>query len=154
MVISPISSEIEKINYLKEGHISMAKIKILLSSRPKLISDVMRKMINDQDDMEIIGEIADPLQLLILAKNTEADAMIITPITPNGEPKICRQLLYEHPKLVIMTMDADTKIAYVYRVNFPRVCIKAPSSQTIQTVLRGGWPPTDLDECTPKNKTS
>lgn len=131
----------------------MARIKILLSSRPELLSEVLRNLINSQSDMEIVVENTDPLQLLLIAKETEAHAVIIAPIVPNGEPKLCHQLLLEHPKLVIMTMDADTKIAYVYRAHFPRQRVLAPSSQTILSILRGSWLSADQGEID-RNQTS
>ncbi|PIZ70069.1 MAG: hypothetical protein COY19_00720, partial [Candidatus Marinimicrobia bacterium CG_4_10_14_0_2_um_filter_48_9] len=61
----------------------MGKIRILLSSRPKLLSEVISNLISRQPDMKIIGEIIDPLQLLTTAKATLADAVIITPLKAN-----------------------------------------------------------------------
>ena len=116
---------------------TMAKIKIMLSSRPKLLSDVIRDLINRQEDMEIIGEVIDPLQLLITTKNTKVDAVIITPLKANGEPRICHQLLVEHPHLIILTVDANTNAAYLYRLNLPRLYFETPTSEILLGILRG-----------------
>ena len=116
----------------------MSKIKILLSSRPKLLSDVIRHLIERQPDMEVIGEVSDPLQLLITTQNTVADAVIITPLTANGEPRICRELLAEHPELMILTLQADTDAATLYRLKLPPLHFQTLSSQIFLNVLRGG----------------
>ncbi|NQV49005.1 MAG: response regulator transcription factor [Candidatus Marinimicrobia bacterium] len=116
----------------------MTKIKILLSSRPKLLSDVIRDLIERQPDMEVIGEVRDPMQLLIATQNTVADAVIITPLKLNGEPRICRKLLTEHPYLMILTLQADTDAATIYRLKFPPLHFQTLSSRIILNVLRGG----------------
>lgn len=115
----------------------MAKIRILLSSRPKLLSDVICNLIEGQSDMEIIGEVTDPLKLLITTRDHNADAVIITPLKANGEPRLCRQLLAEHPLLMIITLDTVTDTAYLYRLNSERVRILAPSGIAILGILRG-----------------
>ena len=122
----------------------MGKIRILLSSRPKLLSEVISNLISRQPDMKIIGEIIDPLQLLTTAKATLADAVIITPLKANGEPRLCRRLLAAHPALMIITLDTATDTAYLYRLNQDRMRIQAPSGLAVLNILRGGpMPPTE-----------
>lgn len=116
----------------------MAKIKILLASSPKLHSDVIRRLLDAQPDMQIIGEVSDPLQLLITAKDEFADAVIITPMKANGIPRICNQLLIEHPLLKIITIDIASDSAFYYRLNYKRVKLQAPSGSAILNILRGG----------------
>lgn len=116
----------------------MAKIKILISSRPKLLSDVIRNLIGLQLDMEIIGEVTDQLKVLTTARNTSVDAVIITQLKANGEPKICRQLIIEHPKLLVITLEAKSEYAYLYRFDLPRLRFHAPSGLTLLSLLRGG----------------
>ncbi|MCF7824938.1 MAG: hypothetical protein K9N35_12310 [Candidatus Marinimicrobia bacterium] len=122
----------------------MTKIKILLSSSPKLLSDVIRRLLEDQPDMQIIGEVSDPLQLLITTQDAFADAVIITPVKSNGIPRICNQLLVEHPLLKIITLDTDSDSAFYYRLNHKRLKFQAPSGFAILSILRGdSIPPVD-----------
>jgi len=123
----------------------MSKIKVLLASQPKLLSDVIRNLIEHQLDMEIIGEVTDPLKLLITTENNKfADAVIITPLKANGEPRLCRRLLAAHPALMIITLDTATDTAYLYRLNQDRMRIQAPSGLAVLNILRGGpMPPTE-----------
>ena len=84
----------------------MEEIKVLLASRPKLLSEVIRNMIDRQSDMEVDSEVLDPIELLLAVKITKADVVIITPLEANGEPHICSQLLAEYPQLKIVTQSA------------------------------------------------
>jgi DNA-binding NarL/FixJ family response regulator len=116
----------------------MAKIKVLLASQPKLLSDVIRNLIARQLDMEIIGEVTDPLKLLITTADKFADAVIITPLKANGEPRLCSRLLAAHPALKIITLDIDTDTAYLYRLNHDRMRFETPTGLAVLNILRGG----------------
>ena len=114
----------------------MGKIKVLLSSRPKLLSDVIRNLIEHQPDMEMVGEVLDPLQLLSASGKTTVDAIIITPLKDNGDHKICQQLLAEHPRLKIVTLSANGETACLYQSDLPRLFITEPSGSSIFGAIR------------------
>jgi chemotaxis response regulator CheB len=114
----------------------MKKIKILLSSRPKLLSEVIRNMIEHQPDMIVVGEVIDPLQLLNAVKKTIVDVIIITPLKANGEPKICSMLLSEFPLLIIVTQSVNADRVYLYQSGVPKQHFDQASSQSILMVIR------------------
>lgn len=114
---------------------------MLISSRPKLLSEVIRNLVEQQSDMEMVGEVLDPLQLLRMTRLTPVDAVIITPLRANGEPKICHQLLVEYPPLKIVTLSASGDAAYLYQSDLPKMRIHNPSGESILTALREAmWP--------------
>ena len=114
----------------------MEKIKVLLSSRPKLLSEVIRNMIEHQPDMEVVGEVLDPIQLLITTRSMPVDVVIITPLKANGNPRICSQLLGEHPLLKILILSAESKVAFLYQSGSPKIRIDEPSKQSILSAIR------------------
>ena len=114
----------------------MKNIKVLLSSRPKLLSIVIRDLIDHQPDMEVVGEVLDPLQLLPASRQRSVDVVIITPLRANGEPKICQLLLSEHPLLKIVTQSAEGDAAYLYQSGQRKKRIDQPSGQSILGVIR------------------
>jgi len=114
----------------------MGKIKVLLSSRPKLLSEVIRNMIEHQPDMEVVGEVLDPLQLLHISRQTPVDVVIITPLKGNGEPKICHLLLAEHPLLKIVTQSEKGEAAYMYQSGVDKKRIDEPSVQSVLNAIR------------------
>ncbi|MFZ0390208.1 MAG: hypothetical protein WAN36_07085 [Calditrichia bacterium] len=114
----------------------MKRINVLLSSRPKLLSEVIRSLIEHQSDMKVVGEVLDPLQLLPAARKTAVDAVIITPLNANGEPKICHLLLAEHPLVIIVTQSSKGDAAYLYRAGVPKQRLEEPTGYSILAIIR------------------
>ena len=114
----------------------MQKIKVLLSSRPKLLSEVIRNLIEHQPDMQVVGEVLDPLQLVRVSRQILVDVVIITPLRANGEPKICHLLLMEHPSLKIVTQSSEGDAVYLYQSGLLKQRIDEPSGQAILDVIR------------------
>ena len=108
----------------------------MLASRPKLLSEVIRNFINHQPDMTVVGEVFDPLQLLLAFEQTPVDVVIITPLNANGEPKICHRLLAEHPQLKIVTQSAKGEAAYLYQSGEQKKRIDKPSGKSILVAIR------------------
>ena len=114
----------------------MHKINVMLSSRPRLLSDVMRNLIARQPDMKVVGEVIDPNELLFALQTTSADVIIITPLKANGYPKICVELLKEHPQLRILILTENSETVYIFQSGSNRKCIKKPSERLIFNAIR------------------
>jgi len=112
------------------------KIKVLLASRPKMLSEVIRYMVARQPDMEVMGEVLDPIELLLAVKAANADVVIVTPLPANGEPHICTQLLAAYGQLKIVTQSAKGQAAYLYQSGSPKQRIDEPSEQLIFGAIR------------------
>ena len=114
----------------------MKPINVLLSSRPKLLSDVIKNLIADQPDMHVVGEVIDPLQLLGVASEVPVDVIIITPFKGNGEPRLCHQLLEVQPRLVIVTQLSGGSAAHLYRSGAKIRRFESPSPQFLLDSIR------------------
>ncbi|RQV99016.1 DNA-binding response regulator [bacterium] len=114
----------------------MTKISIMLSSRPKLLSEVIRNLIENQPDMMLAGEVVDPLELLPALRETPVNVVVITPIKANGMPRICGQLLKEHPQLRILTLTPESETVTIYQSGSQKTCSERPTSQLILDVIR------------------
>jgi len=110
----------------------LKKIRILLANRPPILLEVMREMVQRQEDMEVVGEILDPVGLLVAVRDLEADAVILT-LKDYEEPGLCSHLVTEYPNLIILSLAADGKTAFLRP---PRREIKVPSEQSIVDALR------------------
>lgn len=110
----------------------MKKIRILLANRPPVILEVMRGMVQRQEDMEVVGVIQDPIGLLVAVREMEADAVILM-LEDNEEPGLCSHLLAEYPNLTILGLAADGKTAFL---RLPRRKINLPSEASIVDALR------------------
>ena len=114
----------------------MIKIKVMFSSRPRLLSEVMRNLIERQPDMIIVGDVIDPIKLIFALQVTPADVVIITPHKANGAPRICDQLLKEYPKLTILILTQESESVYIFKSGLHRKRIERPSEQIIIDVIR------------------
>ena len=114
----------------------MRKIKVLLASRPQMLSEVIRYLIERQPDMIVVSEVLDPLEILLAVKATNADVVIVTPLPANGEPHICIQLLAAYPLLIIVTESAKGEAAYLYQSGARKKRIDEPSEQSILGAIR------------------
>ena len=114
----------------------MPKIKVMLASRPKMLSDVIQNIIKRQPDMIMVGEVVDPIKLLFATMETTVDVVIVTPLKSNGEPKICSHLLAEHRQLKVVTLSSDGEAAYLYQSELPRLRIDEPSGKSIINAIR------------------
>ena len=114
----------------------MQKIKVMLASRPKIISDVIRNMIERQPDMKLLGEVVDPIQLIVATSEREVDVVIVTPLKARREPIICRRLLEEHPNLKIVVLMDKGDAAYLYQSGADKKLIEDPGAESILDVIR------------------
>ena len=114
----------------------MQKIKVMLASRPQIISDVIRNIIESQPDMKLLGEVVDPIQLIVATSEREVDVVIVTPLKAKREPIICRYLLAEHPNLKIVVLMAKGDAAYLYQSGADKKTIEDPCAETILNIIR------------------
>lgn len=113
----------------------MKKIRLLLGNRPRLMREIIRGMIDRQEDMEVVGEILDPVDLLVAVRETEADAVILA-LRGSEEPGLCSHLLAEYPNLTIIGLSSEGKSAFVEQLCPRRQDIVDASEAKILSALR------------------
>ena len=86
--------------------------------------------------MLVVGDVYDPIELLIAIKATVVDLVIITPVRVDGLPKICKRLLDERPLLKILVLPDSWQVAILYQKKLPRQLIDNPSEQIIFDAIR------------------
>jgi DNA-binding NarL/FixJ family response regulator len=114
----------------------MQKIRVLLASRPKILSEVLRNMIERQPDMQLVGAVIDPIELLIALRAMAVDVVIVMPLDTEGEPRICSHLLREHQHLKIVTVSAKSETASLYQSGSRKTRIDEPSEPSILGAIR------------------
>lgn len=92
----------------------MRKIKVLLAIRPRMLSEVVRHTVGQQPDMEVVGELIDPIGQWRALRVTEAEVVIITPPDSDSEPGLGSTLLVAYPHLKIMALSATSDTAVLY----------------------------------------
>ncbi len=110
----------------------MTKIRVLLANRPRLMREVIRELINGQQDMEVVDEALDPVEVLVAARETKADAVILA-TKDSEEPGLCSHLVAEYPNLTILGLAPDGRTALIRP---RRQEIVHPSGANILSTLR------------------
>ena len=85
---------------------AVKRIGVVLGIRTEI---AIRDVVALQPDIEIVGEVQEKFELLMMVKETRADAVILSA----GEPDIsgiCSHLLGEYPSLTILVLGADGKL--------------------------------------------
>jgi DNA-binding NarL/FixJ family response regulator len=115
---------------------SMNRVKILLvNSRPRIMREVMRQLIERQPDMEIVGEVLDLSTLMCVAKETAANVIIVA-LEDAEALELCSQLLAECPDVVILVLAAKGDAAFIEQLRLGRWEIADPSEANILSALR------------------
>ncbi len=90
----------------------MKKIRVMLANHPEVIPDAVRKMVEAQADMEIVGDVRGPMRILQEVGRTKADAVILASTNPKA-PGLCSQLLSVYPDLTIFAIGDDLQQGFV-----------------------------------------
>lgn len=103
-------------------------IKILLLDIPEELQDVLERAIQDQVNMETVGEAFDPINLLLTVDDTESDVVIMGHPQADRLPGICTHLLTEYPDLLILTLSTKDSRAFLYqrKIAWEEVSFKTP----------------------------
>jgi DNA-binding NarL/FixJ family response regulator len=92
------------------------RLKILFGIRSPEHREVLRKLIQSQKDMAVVGEVHDSVEILLTVADTEAEVILLDLLDPNADPGICSHLLIEFPHLIIFALSKDRKHVVTYRL--------------------------------------
>lgn len=79
----------------------MGKIRVLLANHPVMVPDTIRKLVEDQEDMEVVADCRGPMKILQEVGRTKADAVILVQ-DGEDEPGLCSQLLSVYPDVTVL----------------------------------------------------
>lgn len=94
----------------------MQKITVLFAIQPRMLSEVVRGIVERQPDMDGVGEVSDPSSLRVAIQSTGAQVVIMKAADAEREPGICRDLLAEYPQLKIMVLSVAGDTAFLYEL--------------------------------------
>jgi hypothetical protein len=100
----------------------MNPIRVLLGNHPMMIPDVIRELVAEQEDMDLVGDCRGPMKILQETGRAKADAVILMQ-QGNEEPSLCSQLLAVYPDLIIVSVATDMASAFSYRLCSHRATI-------------------------------
>jgi DNA-binding NarL/FixJ family response regulator len=108
------------------------KIRVLLANHPMMIPDDIRKLLAAQEDIELVGDLRGPMNILQATGRTMADAVILVQ-EGMEEPGLCSQLLAVYPDLTILSVTSDLASAFTQQLcSRRRTIVNAQHEEIIQ----------------------
>ena len=81
--------------------------RIILANRPRLLREMLRRVIDRNPDLEIVGEIHDLTKSSNLIQQTDADWIIVSFSPSEGVPADAKALLHSHPSVSVLAVSRD-----------------------------------------------
>jgi chemotaxis response regulator CheB len=90
-------------------------IRVLVANRPRLMRETILATFADQADVEIVGEVSDDSEIIESVNRTRPNFVVIALDQPGSRPRVCDDLLREHPEVrVIAVAPARNYVVYYW----------------------------------------
>ncbi len=90
-------------------------IRVLVANSPRLMRETILMTFADQPDIEVVGEVTSESEISENVKKTLPNFVVIALEHPGQRPRICDDLLREHPGLrVIAVAPAKNYVVYYW----------------------------------------
>src|SRR5882762_6865606 len=93
-------------------------IRVLVANRPRLMRETILTTFADQPDIEIVGEVDDDSEIVESVKKTLPNFVVIALDQPGRRPRICDDLLREHPEVRIIAVAPEKNYIVYYWASF------------------------------------
>lgn len=101
-----------------------------------MLRELLRRLIDRQPDMEVVGEELDPLRLLLAVGERDAEVVVLTQPPAGGDPGLCSHLLSEYPRLVVLGLSPHGERAVLYRLQMTREELAERTDDHLLAALR------------------
>ena len=89
-------------------------IRVLVANRPRLMRETILATFADQPDIEIVGEVADDSEIIESVKRTLPNFVVIALDQPGRRPRVCDDLLREHPDVRVIAVAPEKNFVIYY----------------------------------------
>jgi DNA-binding NarL/FixJ family response regulator len=117
----------------------MSNVTILLGDIGTAWEQALRALVEENDQLKIIGQAEEPVDMLLQAKRLNADIVVLSQSRHGGEPGICSHLLLEYPNLVVVLVPSDNGPKVVCRMVLHRE-VRDASIAALRIMLRKLYP--------------
>jgi DNA-binding NarL/FixJ family response regulator len=113
---------------------------VLLVGMPRMLMDIVKDIISDEEDIALVGEVAGCTRLVQAATQTRADVVVLGRTGPGGNDDY-RDLLYRRPRLKVLAIAADGRRAFLHELQPRVVALGEISPASLVEAIREGAPP-------------
>lgn len=100
-----------------------------------MVPDAVRRLVEEQVDMELVGDCRGPMRILQETGRTKADAVILAQ-EGTEEPGLCSQLLAVYPDLAIVSVTNDMDTAFAQQLRSHRQQLGSANGHVLLQFLR------------------
>jgi DNA-binding NarL/FixJ family response regulator len=125
-------------------------IRVVLSSGSPMIGEALEAILEQEEDIEVVGKVTDPVDLLIAVAETRADVVIHSWPDSDQLPGICSHLLMEYPCLLIIGIPTTVDRMCVSRQVILTRSLPSEKPQDLLTQIRHHWPKTESTRASDK----
>ncbi len=115
------------------------RARVLLALDSPLLRETLADLLAREGDIEVVGQVDDPVDLLLAVEETEADVVLHTFRDSPELPGICSHLFAEFPHVLVIGLSPDASSAFACRQT---VTVKPLAGVGIDDVLaeiRSAW---------------
>jgi|ERR1700746_2451225 DNA-binding NarL/FixJ family response regulator len=121
----------------------MAKIRVLVANRPRLMRDLVLATIADQPDIEVLGELEEDSKIAQAVADLQPDIVIIALDRPDERPPICDYLLIHYPRVKVLAVAQEDDTSVFFWSDIRSATVES-STEGILSVIRGTTNPQAL----------
>lgn len=115
-------------------------VRILLGKIGKEWARTLLDLARMDRDLEIVGVLESPLELLLRANELRADVVVISQLQDGGEPGICSHLLLEHPNLAVVLLPSPSGPNLLWRMVLRKESWDGASRDALHAALKSADP--------------
>jgi DNA-binding NarL/FixJ family response regulator len=102
---------------------------------PQLLRDIVTHAVESEDDMDIVGQLADAEPLDSVVGDTAADVVLLESREAGCMPAL-PSLLYRYPRLTAVAISPDARWAYLCELRPKETPVEGASPQELVTAIR------------------
>lgn len=114
----------------------MAKIRVLVANRPRLMRDLVLATVADQPDIEVVGELEDDSKVAQAVAELEPNIVIIALDRADERPAICDYLLIHYPRVKVLAVAPEEDNSVFFWSDIRSTAVES-SMEGILKVIRG-----------------
>jgi DNA-binding NarL/FixJ family response regulator len=103
-------------------------------------ASLVKRLAAADQGIKIVGQVKDPLYLLLQVKTLNVDVVVISQLPDGGEPGICSHLVLEDPNVTIVLVPNSAAPAMLTRMVLYRDQLPA-SEKALYAAIRGRLEP-------------
>ncbi len=93
-------------------------IRVLVANHPRLARELLLATFADQPDIEIVGEVIEESEIFESVKRTLPNFVVIALDQAGIRPRICDDLLREHPDVRVIAVAPERNFVVYYWASF------------------------------------